>query len=229
VKGLAPRLTPSLVALIAANLVPAAGVLFLGWRVFDVVFLFWLENVVIGLFTIAKILCARIPEIAAESPAMRAAGLGGKVFLAAFFTFHYGMFCLVHGIFVFVLFGGGLSVGGGGGSFHPEAMRHVLATSDAPYAALALAASHGVSFVTNFIGKREYRKLTAQETMVQPYGRIVVLHIAILAGGWFVMTIGAPIAGLILLIALKIGFDIRAHRREHARLATPRRSDIVTE
>ena len=41
-------LTPSLLALLLANAFPIVGVLFLGWTVFPLVLLYWLENVVVG-------------------------------------------------------------------------------------------------------------------------------------------------------------------------------------
>jgi hypothetical protein len=50
--------TPSLVALVVANALPLAGVLFLGWTVFPLVLLYWLENVVVGAFNVAKLLLA---------------------------------------------------------------------------------------------------------------------------------------------------------------------------
>ena len=55
------RMTPPVLALVAANLVPLYGVLFLGWEVFQVVLLFWMENVVVGVFFILRLLTAR-PE-----------------------------------------------------------------------------------------------------------------------------------------------------------------------
>jgi hypothetical protein len=55
---LAARLRSSSAALIAANLLPLGGVLFRGWDVFLVMALFWLENVAIGLFAIAKIVAS---------------------------------------------------------------------------------------------------------------------------------------------------------------------------
>src|SRR5438128_1777645 len=42
------RITPTAVVLIAANLVPLAGVLFFGWSVFATLLLFWVENVIVG-------------------------------------------------------------------------------------------------------------------------------------------------------------------------------------
>jgi hypothetical protein len=56
----------SALVLIAANLAPLAGVLFAGWDAFDMVFLYWLENVVIGFFNICKMLS--FPFLAAVFP-----------------------------------------------------------------------------------------------------------------------------------------------------------------
>src|SRR2546421_13103983 len=51
--------TPSLVTLLVANALPLVGVLFLGWTVFPLVLLYWLENVVVGGFNVAKLLLAQ--------------------------------------------------------------------------------------------------------------------------------------------------------------------------
>ena len=83
--------------LVLANLVPVYGVLALGWDVFPLVLLFWLENVVIGAFNVLRLLVARPDD-------------GGvwalKVVIVPFFIVHYGLFTMVHGVFVFVLFAG---------------------------------------------------------------------------------------------------------------------------
>ncbi|MDH3417747.1 MAG: DUF6498-containing protein, partial [Gammaproteobacteria bacterium] len=47
---------PSAIVLIVANLVPLFGVLFLGWRVFDVIILYWAENVVIGVINVLRMI-----------------------------------------------------------------------------------------------------------------------------------------------------------------------------
>jgi membrane protein implicated in regulation of membrane protease activity len=55
--------------------------------------------------------------------------------------------------------------------------------------------------------------------MTAPYGRILVLHIAIIAGGFLVSSLGSPLGLLLALVALKIGMDIMLHRRSHRRSA----------
>ncbi len=52
-------MTPSLLALVIANALPLVGVLFLGWTVFPLVLLYWLENLVVGGFNVAKLLLAQ--------------------------------------------------------------------------------------------------------------------------------------------------------------------------
>jgi hypothetical protein len=83
--------SPSVIVLVLANLIPLGGVLFFGWQVFPIMFLFWLENVVVGAFNVVKMILARGPG----------SHVGVKLFLVPFFTVHYGIFTLVHGVFVF--------------------------------------------------------------------------------------------------------------------------------
>jgi fatty acid desaturase len=51
--------------------------------------------------------------------------------------------------------------------------------------------------------------------MHAPYKRIVVLHVAIIAGGFLVTLLGSPAALLVALVALKTGMDIMLHNRSH--------------
>src|SRR5437867_4246339 len=55
-------MTPSLLVLLVANALPIVGVLVLGWTVFPLVLLYWLENVIVGGFNGAKLLLAQPRE-----------------------------------------------------------------------------------------------------------------------------------------------------------------------
>jgi hypothetical protein len=55
-----------------------------------------------------------------------------------------------------------------------------------------------------------------KELMNAPYRRIAVLHIAIIAGGFLVASLGSPMGLLVVLVALKIGMDIMLHNRSHS-------------
>lgn len=227
--------------LIAANLLPAAGVLLWGWSVFEIVALYWFENVIIGAFNILKMLTAsgefptqeqlKQANAARESPDMpeylrNPAATGGirhgiKLFLIPFFTVHYGMFCLVHGVFVGVLLGG---KGGGmamsGGPFEGVGrMFQAIFGSGGKWFVLAIVASHLFSYLANFIGKGEFRRVSAPGLMMAPYGRIVVLHVAIILGAFVITALGSPVFMLLLLIAGKIFLDAKLHLRSHRKFA----------
>jgi hypothetical protein len=72
-----------------------------------------------------------------------------------------------------------------------------------------------VSFFVNFLGKEEYLTVSPDQQMMEPYSRVVVLHVTILAGGFLADSLGAPLAALVLLIVLKTVIDLLAHLREH--------------
>jgi len=170
-------------------------------------FLFWWENVIIGTYNALKMLTAN-----PDSPA----GWAGKLFIIPFFCFHYGMFTFVHGVFVVVLFSGIKS-----GARFPDANRfwQLMHENHLGWAVFGLAVSHGISFATNYIRHGEYKRANLQQLMMQPYGRIIVLHIAILGGGFLMMALHSPRTGLLLLVALKIAFDLRAHLAERRKFA----------
>ena len=230
--------TTSAALLVAFNLVPLAGVLLWGWNVSTLLVLYWLENGVIGVLNVAKILLAEGPAGTIQVQG-RPVSPASRVATAAFFLVHYGMFWVVHGIFVWTLpmfagvirdpvgdaFGGpGIDVGtsfapgddpfvpGAGGSVGPN-------LSAVGFGLIWLAISHGVSFVINFLGRHEYRKVSPQEQAMAPYTRLVILHLAIIFGGVVSLSIGSPIGAVIVLVLLKTAVDLRLHLREHASLA----------
>ena len=187
-----PSLRPSALALIGANLVPVAGVFVLDWAVFPLVLLFWLENVIVGVLNVARMLTARPAD-----PLARV----GRLFMAPFFAIHYGGFTLVHGIFVFALFGRGA----------PWA-ETIQQTQGVLWAAGALLASHLCSFAANWLGAGEYRSAELKTLMVQPYARVLVLHVTIIFGGMLAKAYGS-MAPLLIVIGCKTLFDMGAAAR----------------
>lgn len=208
---------PSVIALVLANLVPVFGVLFFHWEVFPLMFLFWSENVIIGAFNVLKMLTAN-PESALS--------WAGKLFLIPFFCVHYGMFTFVHGVFVVGLFGGGFRPGAGFPGL--ETFWRIVHENYLGWAILGLAISRGISFVMNYLVGGEYKRASLQQLMAQPYGRIVVLHLAILGGGFLVMALHSPELGLLVLVALKIAFDLRGHFAERKKFAENQNSGAAS-
>jgi hypothetical protein len=174
--------------------------------------LFWFENVVIGGFNVAKMLATGLR--------LGAAGLAGAVALSAFFTVHYGLFTAVHGMFVVLLFGG-TEVGRGamdGALAGPLAamLDHLFAERDGWLAVLAIVLVHLSGFVQWLARTRELPP-PLKDLMGAPYGRIMILHVTLIASGFLVQALRAPVAGALLLVGLKLAYDLVALRRDRTR------------
>jgi hypothetical protein len=188
------------VALVAANLVPLVGVLFLGWSVWTILTVYWLENGIVGFYNVLKM--AVVPGI-------------GKLGMIPFFIVHYGMFWLVHGIFVQTL--PGLT---GFGTAVGTARSTGVDLSSVILAGIGLFISHGVSFVFNFLRRGEQLRTSATELMFAPYRRVVILHLTILFGALAVAAFGARLLPLVILVSLKTATDLGFHLREHRTIET---------
>ena len=215
----------ALVALVAANVVPLVGVVWFGWSLKALLVAYWLESGVIGLLNVPKILTAvgrgdggssitatiNGRQVDLSPPANPRDGLSvyaSNVPIAGFFLVHYGLFWVVHGVFVWTF--DAFAVGGVG---------------DVPFVTVALAGgvtlfSHGGSFVVNFVGRAEYRSVSPGTQMSEPYRRVVVLHLTIILGAFLVGASGAPVAALVVMVVVKTVLDVGAHLREHARART---------
>lgn len=218
--------TASMVLLIAFNLVPLVGVLLWDWNVATLLVLYWVENGIVGILNVPTILLARGPSEVLASGALPA---GARLAAVPFFLVHYGLFWLVHGVFVFALpqfigFGGGggfpvIDAAPGVGWPVGGATAHAGAGPDmgaVTLGAVGLAISHGASFVMNFLGRREYLRVSAGAQMFAPYRRVVVLHVTIVIGAFMSLMFGSPVGAIVVLVLLKTGIDLALHRREHA-------------
>ena len=195
----------SIAVLIAANLLPLIGVLLWEWDVFFLLLLFWCENVIIGVFGIARLIVAGESENAVEG-----------LFLPAFFLVHYGGFMFGHFMLLFAMYS---SHAAGAGQAAEPADYYSMAIENLNWiAVIALFVSHGWSFIENYMGKYEYENLRPGAAMALPYRRMMITHVALLVGGFFLIEQGQPLAGLVLLVLLKIVLDMTFHRREHQRL-----------
>ena len=186
--------------ILAVDLFPIVAIFQLGWGATALVFLYWLENLIIGLVTILR--------MGAVSTRQGVSGLLGFLFIGAFFTFHYGMFCFVHGVFLMAF--AGMS---DPGSFNEGAIMNLLGFAFSTgqgmtwFAAIILCLQLFL-FVRDFLLRGSFRESEATEEMARPYGRIVVLHIALFAGFGLLVSLGEPIAGVLGLILLRTAWGV---------------------
>jgi hypothetical protein len=207
-------------ALLFANLIPVFGVLFMDWDVGGIIVLYWAENLVIGLYTILKMLVT---------------GGAGAIGLILFFCIHYGGFSAVHGMFVLKLteYAGISALQAVETSWPgPLALAEKLynlvssilmaAPDEILWVLLAMLLSHGVSFLVLFIGQGEYRETTTSKLMRAPYRRVAVLHITVIIGAFLIVKLQSPMGLLLALVALKTGMDIILHNRSHRKSQSAR-------
>jgi len=190
--------SPSTLALIIANLIPLVGAAFWGWKLSDVMVLYWAESAVIGLFNICK---------------MAVIGRWMTLLAGPFFLGHFGGFMAVHFLFIYTFFVVGVHNdmdSGGNLSDVAQLFIHLWP------ALIALFASHAYSFFKNFLGRHEYRGRDLSKQMGEPYSRIVFMHLVLIFGGGLSLFLGEPAPVLILVIGLKVYFDIKAHLKQRA-------------
>jgi hypothetical protein len=198
-RSLAARMRASALALIVANLAPLFGVLALDWDMAPIMVFYWAENLVVGFYNVLKM--HRAQGSAAGSGTTlnsRPVTDRDRGAMILFFIVHYGMFTLVHGIFVAVMFG--------------ARFRGVF--SDLGLALVFLTISHGISYRRNFIGHGECERVSFVRLFWQPYPRVIIMHITILLGGAWAQAKGSPVYALLVLVFLKTTIDLALHLLE---------------
>jgi hypothetical protein len=205
-----------LLALLAANSIPLAGVMFLGWDVFSIVILYWAENLAIGFYNVLKMVFVKV-----DFPKDHL----GKLFFIPFFCVHFGGFTAAHGLFILLIFkkGSGDLMNENPWPcffvflqllFNVIKQVYAIIPADMKYALLGLFISHGISFVYNYFLKGEYEREKINSLMAKPYKRVIVLHVTVLVGGFLSLALGEPAAILFVLVVLKTVLDVNFHLRE---------------
>ena len=207
------RLTASTAALIILlNLIPVAGVLWMGWDGAQILLLYWAENIVVGLMTLPRIITAQgHSRKPGDSPLAPRSSLAGQTALGCFFTIHYGLFCLVHGVFAWLIAGTLMNVGPGGSSGDPfdgELWAHTFGQSGFLWALAGIAALHLALFIREWVLQSGWRRALPTDEMTRPYGRIIVMHLTILAGAWIIGATRAPIGAVLLLCLIKTAIEL---------------------
>ncbi len=133
--------------------------------------------------------------------------------LAAFFSLHYGLFWVFHGVFVMFVTRGGAFSGFG----FQTPLDVIAADPQILLGGLALLVSHLASLLLNYFGRGEYKRVSPASQMFLPYVRVFVLHLTIVLGAFLVIGFGQPKALVALLVLFKTVFDLGLHLSERKR------------
>lgn len=206
--------------------------LFAGWDAASIVLIYWAENLVIGIYNILKMLTV--------AP-IKSKKILGRLLTVLFFMLHFGGFAAGHGTFLLELFEIGAKETAQTGADWPgplilfQMLFNILQTiwANMPpgfyWAIVALFISHGVSYIYNFIIAGERHKTTARRLMGQPYSRVIIMHVAIIAASFLVIRMGSPLSMLLSLVAAKTMMDIILHRKMHKKLQSKKEQDQLDE
>lgn len=204
--------------LVAANLTCILGIFLFNWTAIDIIWLYWIETFIVGIFNIFKIL------LALES-GLR--GLAANLFFAVFFAIHYNVFVLVQGVFIFTFSQEFPSTPPTAQSETEGStvldsligfMDMIISQDSVYWGIAAIFISHLFSFIYHYLIRGEFKHSNAFDLMLSPYKRIMIQQFVALGGGFFILVSQGSIFLLFLLVILKIVVDLAAHIREHLQI-----------
>ncbi len=166
-------------------LFPLLGVWAWGWSAREVIILYWVENLILGLWQVMKMLT------------LKKASIKAKIITPLFFCFHFGSFCYVHGIFIITL----TQANGTNADFSNPFHFYELLSQGALFAILSNTLMHGIRFFREHIQEGGRNNNQMGRLMAEPYKHIIIIHIAIIISG-FIVTLyqsALPLLGFIVL------------------------------
>lgn len=191
--------------LIAANLLPVFGVWFLGWNAKEVFIVYAMETIIIGVYTILKLVIATAVR---KTDAWYYKGSSTKVsglFFILFFMMHYGIFVAVQlGLFF------GLS--GMGDNYNVSFFNFIikwpqLLSKESWIVMVVFFVSYGIREIAGFIKTGDYKTTPMMILMFQPYMRIFIQQFIVLLGAVF-LVFGAGKIFILVFAFVKIAFEL---------------------
>ena len=197
------RLRPPSMALwlvLATNLVPVWGVLFAGWDGGQILLLYWTESLILGLLTLPRLFAV-------------AGKLAMGVWASLFFCAHYGLFSLVHLAFLLKLTG-------------PDGASYAQTLSSAT-GHRSFWLSVGAITLLALVGQWRdwwrpglWRTSNVPREIIAPYGRVIVLHLAVLISAVMILSFDTPAVTVLILCAIKTVIETMQTRQARPNLAS---------
>ena len=199
------KLTTADYFLIAANLLPVAGVWEWGWSPKEVFLVYCLETILIGIFNLFKL--GLVTAIRKEDTWYNGGGSSqqsGFLFIF-FFLFHYGFFVAIQmGIFFSV---SGIGAGHDIGFFNFFFQLPELMSRNSWYLLGTFIFCYLYKTIIDFVVSGEYKTISMSRLMFQPYGRIFIQQFTVILGSAF-LSFGAGKIFILIFALIKIYFEI---------------------
>lgn len=193
-------------SLIIANIIPVIGAWFLNWSAKEVFLVYCFETIIIGCFTLIKML---ITGLIIEKDEWQTTG-GSPTkqpfwFFMLFFLAHYGLFVAIQmGLFFAV---SGIGDEHGITFFNFFSKWPSLLTNEAYIMLGVFFVSYGFRLVSDFILTGDYKTSSLGYLMFQPYGRIFIQQVTVILGSMF-LSFGAGKLFILIFALIKIFFEV---------------------
>jgi hypothetical protein len=208
-------------SLIFANLVTIVFAVLGNWDLATVMFIYWAQSIIIGIFTVISLISADTAALGADlqKPIDERGGMEKitprfvwfyTCMLAGFFTLHYGLF---HWVYL---------------NFIVESGFFGTVNFADPNIWLSCAlffANHLYSYIT-YRNEGQKGAGYVNEQFFTPYRRIIPMHLTIIFGSIVILALGvfgitSTLPVLVLFLLLKTHSDITAHLIRHYREENP--------
>ena len=188
------------------------GVFAWDWDAMNLVLLYWVENLILGVLQLGKMLFSR------AMPHRSPGAWFLRLFMMLFFMVHYGGFCGGHGMFILTLgkHGGTRVLSEVSFAWGPlvflDLLRVVIVQawqvipSSAIPTLVVMCIAHGLGMLRE---RARWLHQSPSALMQEPYKHIVVVHIAIIFGMFLAMILQNPWPVLCLIVIGKFVIDLR--------------------
>jgi hypothetical protein len=210
-------------ALVVANLVVGVQAVLHGWGYYQTLLVYWFEALTIGGYNLLRLLvtglCSKRPFGSLDDPAVSVSP-GARVFFTllgtGFFAMTFGAFALAIG-FLVVALPAWATHGETDNFVQVVAALHAVGAGVLISVAV-LIASHGFSFVRNFLIGGEYKTRSVLGLIVWPYSRMGFVACVLAVGvviAWLLPDAQGAAAFVVLMVLAKTAADLAAHVIEH--------------
>lgn len=202
----------ALSTLLLANIITIILFIVNDGSVMQALWVYWLQSVIIGIFTVARIITlptnfslSGLPKKASNTTRRI-----WKIIIAGGFVFQYGIAHIVYAVFLSVMQHGEIT----GLEEQPFSMGGEVALVPVLVAGLVFALHHWLSYRSEQAQNISdtHTILAVKNILVRPYARIAPLHIIIIVGPLVAALIGYSSVFIVFMI-LKTVADLRLHMR----------------
>lgn len=225
------RTYPSVISIVAVNLMPLAGVIFYDWDPFALLFIYWIQTGIIGYFSFLKIkkVCENEPperSIRVMAFAVRKSRRAKPT--QEIIRDYKGilLFGMISSMVLLILFTGYASKKSINWDILYYSFPAVWASIHGSFWVITLGSfsffiNHGYSYFSNFLGKKEYLHSNLEEQLTFPIERVGSIWAAIFIAITVLGFIPHLLTVIISLVFCKIMLDVYAHIKEHGRFVLP--------